>query len=1475
MAWSLCESRLKAKYRRHTHTITCAVEERYLRDDVSCGLGYPSCQHCPPLSLTSASLDLHATSLVIPDADALDSFLEVWELPDITNWLILTSVLQKMSTFSSTRKLARVRALYKDRRRHCYLFDDLHCIFTQGSASTDQNRLFRYLPHSLQALLLEHSQHGTSSIHDNDTHLRADDQLSGPSRGVNFKHKGWKGLMQQLVVAEYYSQHLDGRIPIVVITSLMSNPKQDLLVKGPLKDAEGKIPHPLSQEPLCCMDQEVDEVTQMLELLGVGAETAQASLPEAPLERQEPFSNSDTCSNNGSWWPPKTGVHIVSPQAYFSPEVWGHHSPAVCELTESILQAKAASQEKQGGSFRYPAHWSPQDVEEGLSDGSLFQGKLHVSPRNPCEGLVHIKGSSASDASSAGVWVRLAGRQAMNRSMEGDWVAVQVLPSVVIAEGSKEGPEQQLGSSDFPIDAAMGIMDEVQEDVAPNISTDQGVTAEAAQVLGFSSVSVAVEGGSNEASGNNELGGEGEGEGAAVEPGPVEVSMLPLGKVVAVLHNSSSDIVACVSQKDEVAIQAAGIVTLGAQGEGKQVIVMCIPYDGKLPFIRVRTRQAGRLLGQRLVLRVDGWDASSMYPSGHVVRILGKMGDLRAEGDAVLVQCGIRWQPFCEGALKELPQVADASQWRPSAEETASRRDLSGPEYFVCSIDPPGCTDVDDALHVRRLPGSTASTTSGTASAASRSSKGLLEVGVHIADVSFFVRPGSMLDGEARDRCTSVYLVDRRLDMLPALLSEQLCSLRSGAQRYAVSVLWTIREDTLEVVDVWMGRTIIASRHQLTYQQAQDVLEGRPPAEGDELSQQDTVKLKDSLQVLTAVTDKLRAKRLRDGALDLSGTELRFQLDGEGNPATLESKVKVPMMDLIAEMMIWANAAVAERIATAFPGSALLRNHPPPRQVAFEQVQQLLLPSDEEGGAEGRTNNDGTSLGPDSAPTLDPRSNKAVSSALSKACARTRDPAAAQLIRSMLTRAMSEAKYLSTGSNAPPGSPATYHYGLALPFYTHFTSPIRRYADVVVHRQLLAAIEMDQKQQFLLAADSSQALFTSVISHSELSQAAERMNEQHRRAKAAQKQCTELYMLELLHRTPHVEKALVIGVKGTYVEVFIPKYQLTGKIKLLDTKGLVKLPLISEEDVVDSSDAFADAARRRLSIMNPTADSVQILEDISGERMGSQITAETSSSSSSLLRQGTKEKSNHRIVWSAATWQHVWVRLAAASNRAHGPRLGIQLVSEAHPLVQLMQQKEDTASLKFAEVEPEGLKESTRAAALSRGNTRVSQAVAASTAIIPECSRIAHPAVGSSVGIAQSPEQQELLRDQPAEESSEYLSAVGSGHLANDVLPDDDKDPQRTATYEPLPLRVVGDPWDTALASSTYQTSNISRPLLAYRIVQRDLEVRLASCVSRLERASLNSKARELLQVKRETLEEKLQCLQKRLMCLSEVLNST
>lgn len=652
---------------------------------------------------------------------------------------------------------------------------------------------------------------------------------------------------------------------------------------------------------------------------------------------------------------------------------------------------------------------------------------------------------------------------------------------------------------------------------------------------------------------------------AAGTAGGATTSMetLPLGEVVAVLQRSVQEVVACIAEDDESALSNLAGKEAGA---GFALSVLCVPVDRRLPRLRLRSRHLRQLLGKRLVVRIDDWDPGSNYPRGHVLRVLGPIGDLRCETDAVLVASGVRWQPFGEPALRELP-VLDGpdGRWGLSPGEAASeiasgRKDLRGDDYFIVSIDPPGCTDVDDAMHVRFLP-CTSSTTSSTSSTHPR----LIEVGVHIADVSHFVREGSALDAEASARCTTVYLVDRRLDMLPGAISEDAASLLENRDRFAVSVLWTMRaEPPYEVQNVWFGRTLIRSRHQLEYSQAQDILEGRPPAPGHALPPASVTRLVPILRVLTSLADVLRGKRIEAGAVELESAEMRFVTGPDGQPTGVTVKSELQMMRTVAEMMIFANSAVAERIYSAAPRAALLRRHATPREEGLAELAELC-----------------TSVGAPLPPAnilLAPASGtsstseKGFGAALREVCAAV-PPAMATLIRATATRAMSEAQYFCTGdasaSRTPGGgtdvaastelvstsgsqmagfSSSIGHFGLALPFYTHFTSPIRRYADVVVHRQLIAALENQQKlenQQLTGKISTFNALsraLPSLPNTAEVSERAEVMNERHRAAKRAQKSCADLFLLMLLHAHPSVERAFVVGVTGTSLRVFIPKY---------------------------------------------------------------------------------------------------------------------------------------------------------------------------------------------------------------------------------------------------------------------------------------------------------------------------------------------
>lgn len=427
---------------------------------------------------------------------------------------------------------------------------------------------------------------------------------------------------------------------------------------------------------------------------------------------------------------------------------------------------------------------------------------------------------------------------------------------------------------------------------------------------------------------------------------------------------------------------------------------MFIPADPRIPFIRIRTKNAAELNGKRIVVVIDSWDRCSRSPSGHWVAILGAVGDRVTESDVILREHQVITRPFSKEVMSCLPPA----DFKPDSDEIAKRLDLRS--IPVCSIDPPGCKDIDDALSCQRL------------------HNGNFRVGVHIADVTHFVHPGSAIDREAAERCTTVYLVEKRTDMLPGLLTADLCSLRSRVDRLCFSVIWEM-EPTGEIIHTEFHKAVINSRASLTYAAAQAMIDD--PADQSELTE--------SIRNLNVLAKKIRQARMERGALELESQEVRFELDNETqDPIEVTVYQTKDTNRLVEEFMVLANQSVARQILSHFPSTSVLRRHPPPQESHLTALQEVL---EKQGFADFKF---GT--------------NKELAGSLSK-ISRSRDPFFNRLVRVMTTRCMNQATYFCTG-DIDPGS--FWHYGLAMDLYTHFTSPIRRYADVLVHRLLAASL---------------------------------------------------------------------------------------------------------------------------------------------------------------------------------------------------------------------------------------------------------------------------------------------------------------------------------------------------------------------------------------------------------------------------------
>lgn len=248
---------------------------------------------------------------------------------------------------------------------------------------------------------------------------------------------------------------------------------------------------------------------------------------------------------------------------------------------------------------------------------------------------------------------------------------------------------------------------------------------------------------------------------------------------------------------DRSSLSEAALTSLSQQ------TVFATPLSRALPRIRLRTRQAPALIDQKILVSIDNWTVNSRYPDGHFVRALGKVESKEAEQESLLLEYEVPYRPFGKAILNCLPKEGDSWKVPPKSDDSFEWRDREDlRDLVVCSIDPPGCQDIDDALHARKLP------------------NGNIEAGVHIADVGHFVLSDNAMDSEAAGRGTTVYLVDKRIDMLPELLGTNLCSLRPFVERLAFSVVWELTPGG-DIVDVRYTKSVIASTEAFTYAAAQ------------------------------------------------------------------------------------------------------------------------------------------------------------------------------------------------------------------------------------------------------------------------------------------------------------------------------------------------------------------------------------------------------------------------------------------------------------------------------------------------------------------------------------------------------------------------------------------------------------------------------------------------------------------------------
>lgn len=396
--------------------------------------------------------------------------------------------------------------------------------------------------------------------------------------------------------------------------------------------------------------------------------------------------------------------------------------------------------------------------------------------------------------------------------------------------------------------------------------------------------------------------------------------------------------------------------------------------------------------GDKVVFRIEDWREGDRSPRGVIVDVLGRQGDNDVEMHAILAEYDLPYK-----FEQEVEQAANAISSKIDEKEIAQRRDFR--EVTTFTIDPADAKDFDDALSVRKV------------------EDGVWEVGVHIADVTHYVRPESVVDCEARERGTSVYLVDRTVPMLPERLCNELCSLRPNEEKLCFSAVFKLNEDA-EVLEEWFGRTIILSDRRFTYAEAQARIETGVGDYAEEIA------------VLNDMAQKMRNRRFKAGAVSFERAEFKFILDDNGKPLGVYTKEQKESNQLIEEFMLLANRKVAEYCTYRMVGGKkvqrpmVYRVHDEPNEEKLTRFRDFVLRFGYQFKAS---------------------KGRSVAKAINKLVTEVKGRPEENAIQSLAVRSMSKAFYTTDNVG---------HYGLAFKYYTHFTSPIRRYPDMIVHRLL-------------------------------------------------------------------------------------------------------------------------------------------------------------------------------------------------------------------------------------------------------------------------------------------------------------------------------------------------------------------------------------------------------------------------------------
>jgi ribonuclease R len=476
--------------------------------------------------------------------------------------------------------------------------------------------------------------------------------------------------------------------------------------------------------------------------------------------------------------------------------------------------------------------------------------------------------------------------------------------------------------------------------------------------------------------------------------------------------------------------------------------------------------------GQKVIARITEWPPQSENPFGEVVTVLGTPGENDVEMKSILTEYDfpLSFSGKSEKEAEEFPAGIPEK-------EVNSRRDFR--DIFTLTIDPADAKDFDDAVSLKEL------------------GNGQYEVGIHIADVSYYVKPGTAIDDEAYSRATSIYLVDRVIPMLPERLSNNLCSLVPGKDRLCMSAVFQLNESG-KILGEWYGRTVIHSRHRFSYEEVQQTIE---TGEGTAAKE---------ILILDKLAKKLRAERFKKGSINFETQEVRFRLDDRGNPLEIYLREMKDSNKLIEDFMLLANRKVAEFIGKtkerAKPRTFVYRVHDTPLPEKLENFTQLVR-----------------KLGYN----MNLSNRKTLAQSFNTLFEQIKGKGEENMVEGIAIRTMAKAYYSTENIG---------HYGLGFPYYTHFTSPIRRYPDLMVHRMFFSYLNN--------GASFNKEEFEAKCDHT---------SEMERKAESAERMSVKYKQAEfMLDKVGQVFDGLISGVSkwGFFVEVAGNKCE--GLVRLKD-----------------------------------------------------------------------------------------------------------------------------------------------------------------------------------------------------------------------------------------------------------------------------------------------------------------------------------